>query len=155
MLYLFPGPDLRNWNYLFGAFSFWVPWTTIEYLTKVRPSHWRKYISDSVERSHWTLLYKLLCQSTRHLGEAVLDLPDHPIHQQSTTQWPQPVPQGAEILPSQHWLSKRDNPTEGNDNYASILAWEIPWTEEPGGYTQQGDFRFFSEVKAGHGKQLG
>ena len=64
MLHLFQGPDLRNWNYLFGAFSFWVPWTTTEYLTDLRPSHWRKYISDSVERSHWTLLYKLLCQST-------------------------------------------------------------------------------------------
>ena len=38
---------------------------------------------------------------------------------------------------------------------SSSLAWEIPWTEEPGGYTQQGDFHFFSEVKAGHGKQLG
>ena len=131
MLYLFPGPDLRNWNHLFGAFSFWVPWTSIECLTNLRPSSWRKYISDSVERSHWTLLYKILCQSTRHLSEAVLDLPGHPIHQLSTTQWPQPAPQGAEISPSQHWLSRRDNP-EGND-YSSILAWEIPWTEDPGG----------------------
>ena len=24
------------------------------------------------------------------------------------------------------------SPGEGNDNHASILAWEIPWTEEPG-----------------------
>ena len=23
---------------------------------------------------------------------------------------------------------------EGNGNHSSILAWEIPWTEEPGGY---------------------
>ena len=23
-------------------------------------------------------------------------------------------------------------PGEGNDNNSSILAWEIPWTEEPG-----------------------
>ena len=25
------------------------------------------------------------------------------------------------------------SPGEGNGNYSSILAWEIPWTEEPGG----------------------
>ena len=25
-------------------------------------------------------------------------------------------------------------PREGNGNHSSILAWEIPWTEEPGGY---------------------
>ena len=25
------------------------------------------------------------------------------------------------------------SPLEGNGNYFSILAWEIPWTEEPGG----------------------
>ena len=24
-------------------------------------------------------------------------------------------------------------PGEGNGNHSSILAWEIPWTEEPGG----------------------
>ena len=24
-------------------------------------------------------------------------------------------------------------PREGNGNYFSILAWKIPWTEEPGG----------------------
>ena len=24
------------------------------------------------------------------------------------------------------------SPEEGNDNHFSILAWEIPWTEEPG-----------------------
>ena len=28
----------------------------------------------------------------------------------------------------------RENPLEkGNATYSSILAWEIPWTEEPGG----------------------
>ena len=26
---------------------------------------------------------------------------------------------------------------EGNGNPSSILAWEIPWTEEPGGVTVQ------------------
>ena len=26
-----------------------------------------------------------------------------------------------------------DPPGEGNGNPLSILAWEIPWTEEPGG----------------------
>ena len=25
------------------------------------------------------------------------------------------------------------SPGEGNGNYSSILAWEFPWTEEPGG----------------------
>ena len=25
------------------------------------------------------------------------------------------------------------SPGEGNGNLSSILAWEIPWTEEPGG----------------------
>ena len=25
------------------------------------------------------------------------------------------------------------SPAEGNGNYYSILAWETPWTEEPGG----------------------
>ena len=25
------------------------------------------------------------------------------------------------------------SPGEGNGNYSSILAWKIPWTEEPGG----------------------
>ena len=25
------------------------------------------------------------------------------------------------------------SPGEGNDNHSSILAWRIPWTEEPGG----------------------
>ena len=26
------------------------------------------------------------------------------------------------------------SPGEGNGNHSSILAWKIPWTEEPGGY---------------------
>ena len=25
------------------------------------------------------------------------------------------------------------SPGEGNGNHSSILTWEIPWTEEPGG----------------------
>ena len=25
------------------------------------------------------------------------------------------------------------SPGGGNDNHSSILAWEVPWTEEPGG----------------------
>ena len=25
------------------------------------------------------------------------------------------------------------SPGEGNGNHSSILAWKIPWTEEPGG----------------------
>ena len=30
------------------------------------------------------------------------------------------------------------SPGEGNSNYYSILAWEIPWTEEPGGLQSMG-----------------
>ena len=35
---------------------------------------------------------------------------------------------------AQVWsLGQEDPPVEGNGNLASILAWEIPWTEDPGG----------------------
>ena len=30
-------------------------------------------------------------------------------------------------------LGREDSPGGGNDNYCSVLAWEVPWTEEPGG----------------------
>ena len=30
------------------------------------------------------------------------------------------------------------SPGEGNGNHSSILAWKIPWTEEPGGATVHG-----------------
>ena len=32
----------------------------------------------------------------------------------------------------------RRSPGEGNGNHSSILAWEIPWTEEPGGLQSMG-----------------
>ena len=32
-------------------------------------------------------------------------------------------------------------PREGNGNYFSILAWKIPWTEEPGGLQSTGSQR--------------
>ena len=32
----------------------------------------------------------------------------------------------------------RESPGEGNGNYSSILAWRIPWTEEPGGLQSTG-----------------
>ena len=35
-------------------------------------------------------------------------------------------------------LSQKDSPGEGNGNPLSILAWEIPWTEEPGGLQSMG-----------------
>ena len=41
-------------------------------------------------------------------------------------------------LPATWWLSSKefafseDPLEEGMTNYSSILAWEIPWTEEPG-----------------------
>ena len=31
------------------------------------------------------------------------------------------------------------SPEEGNDNHSSILAWEILWTEEPGGPQKKPD----------------
>ena len=30
-------------------------------------------------------------------------------------------------------LGKEDSLEEGMETYSSILAWEIPWTKEPGG----------------------
>ena len=33
------------------------------------------------------------------------------------------------------------SPGEGNDNLSSTLAWEIPWTEEPGGLQSMGVLR--------------
>jgi len=30
-------------------------------------------------------------------------------------------------------LGLKMSPGEGNGHHSSILAWEIPWTEEPGG----------------------
>ena len=30
------------------------------------------------------------------------------------------------------------SPKEGKTTYSSILAWEIPWTEEPGGLWSMG-----------------
>ena len=53
------------------------------------------------------------------------------------------------------FLSWEDPLEKEMATHSSTFAWKILWTEEPGGYTQQGDFHFFSEVKAGHGKQLG
>ena len=50
-------------------------------------------------------------------------------------------------------LGEEDSPGEGNDNpqedppekemmtHSSILAWEIPWTEEPGGLQSTGSQR--------------
>ena len=35
----------------------------------------------------------------------------------------------------------RRSPGEGNDNPPSTLAWEIPWTEEPGGLPSIGFHR--------------
>ena len=32
----------------------------------------------------------------------------------------------------------RRSPGGGNGNHSSILAWEIPWTEEPGGLQSMG-----------------
>ena len=37
------------------------------------------------------------------------------------------------------------SPGGGNDNYSSVLAWKIPWTEEPGRLQSTGSQRL------GHG----
>ena len=38
-------------------------------------------------------------------------------------------------------LGSRRSPGEGNDNPLSILAWRIPWTEEPSGLQSMGSQR--------------
>ena len=35
-------------------------------------------------------------------------------------------------------LGQEDPPEEGMAAHPSILAWRIPWTEEPGGYSSRG-----------------
>ena len=35
-------------------------------------------------------------------------------------------------------LGWRDALKKGMSTHSSILAWRIPWTEEPGGYSPQG-----------------
>ena len=34
--------------------------------------------------------------------------------------------------------ASRRSPGEGNGNHCNILAWRIPWTEEPGGLQSMG-----------------
>ena len=36
------------------------------------------------------------------------------------------------------YLSREDSLEEGMATYSSILAWEIPWTEEPGSLQSMG-----------------
>ena len=36
------------------------------------------------------------------------------------------------------FLSREDSLTEGMTTHLSILAWRIPWTEEPGGLQSMG-----------------
>ena len=38
-------------------------------------------------------------------------------------------------------LGREDPLEEGMATHSSILAWEIPWTEEPGSYSPQGRIR--------------
>ena len=39
------------------------------------------------------------------------------------------------------FLGAEDPPEEGMVTYSSILAWRIPWTEEPGGLQPMGSQR--------------
>ena len=52
--------------------------------------------------------------------------------------WDSPVAQTAKNLPANAGdpgsiLESERSPGEGNGNPLHILAWKIPWTEEPGG----------------------
>ena len=52
--------------------------------------------------------------------------------------WASLIAQSVKSLPAMQetwvwFLSREDLPGEGNGNPLSILAWRIPWTEEPGG----------------------
>ena len=38
-------------------------------------------------------------------------------------------------------LGREDPPEEGMAAHSSVLAWEIPWTEEPGGLQSRGSQR--------------
>ena len=38
------------------------------------------------------------------------------------------------------------SPEEGNGNHSSILAWRIPWTEEPGGLKSMGSQEFIHNL---------
>ena len=57
-------------------------------------------------------------------------------------------PGGSEIKASAHNVGDLGltpglgrSPGEGNGNPSSILAWKIPWTEEPGGLCSMGPER--------------
>ena len=40
----------------------------------------------------------------------------------------------------------REDPLEGMATRSSILAWRIPWTEEPGGLQSKGSQRVMTEA---------
>ena len=61
------------------------------------------------------------------------------------TKWEQPslVAQTVKNLPAMQEtqvqsLGQEDPPEKGMATHSSILAWEIPWTEEPGGLQSMG-----------------
>ena len=56
------------------------------------------------------------------------------------------VAQGLKRLPAMRetWvqsLGREDSPGQGNATHSSILAWRIPWMEEPGGLQFMGSQR--------------
>ena len=62
----------------------------------------------------------------------------HTFHSQSIISWASPVAQQVKNLPAMRetWVRFLDweDPLEKEmATHSSILAWEIPWTEEPGG----------------------
>ena len=47
-------------------------------------------------------------------------------------------------VPSQGW---EDPPEEGMATHSSVLAWRIPWTEEPGGATVHRVVKSWTQLK--------
>ena len=46
------------------------------------------------------------------------------------------------VQETQAWSLDQENPLEkGIDTHSSVLAWRIPWTEDPGGQQSMGSQR--------------
>ena len=50
-------------------------------------------------------------------------------------------PRAKQETPAQPLPASGRPPGEGNGNHSSVLAWRIPWTEEPGGLQSTGSQR--------------
>ena len=52
-------------------------------------------------------------------------------------------------------LGREDSPEEGMATHSSILAWRIPWTEQPGGLQSIGSQRVNTTEVTQHTQPLG